>query len=141
MRVKELSIDAQVFAAEQERRRLSQVARMIGELSFSVARLENEIAAEERRARINDPKHIAYPIYARDAALRRAKRTIGELRQRRIAQNSDAAQNFAKSALPPSAQSSTALPRPRPGGACTRWKCAAFSRRKGRTVAHRRKYS
>jgi flagellar FliJ protein len=93
MRMKELSIDAQVFAAEQERRRLSRIEMMIGELLRSVAALEDEIAAEERRVRISDPRHIAYSTYARAASRRRDNlvRTIGELRQRSIAQSSAAA--------------------------------------------------
>jgi hypothetical protein len=93
MRGKELSIDAQVFAAEQERRRLSRIEMMIGELSRNVAGLEEEIAAEERRVRISDPRHIAYSTYARAASQRRDNlmRTIGELRQIGGAQNSAAA--------------------------------------------------
>ena len=93
MRQKELSIAAEVFAAEQERRRLSRIEMMIDELSRNVAGLEVEIAAEERRVRISDPSHVAYSTYARAASRRRDNllRTIGELRQRGVAQNSAAA--------------------------------------------------
>jgi len=56
---------------------------MISELSRSVAGLEDEIATEERRVRISDPRHIAYSTYARAASRRRDTllRTIGELRR------------------------------------------------------------
>jgi flagellar FliJ protein len=93
MRVKQLSIEAQLFAAEQERRRLSRIEAMIGELLRSAAGLEVEIAAEERRVGISDPKLVAYSTYARAASRRRDNllRTIGELRQRGVAQTSAAA--------------------------------------------------
>ena len=93
MKVKQLSIEAQLFAAEQERRRLSRIEMMIGELLRSVAGLELEIAAEESRVRISDPKHFAYSTYARAASRRRDNllRTIGELRRSGVAQHSVAA--------------------------------------------------
>jgi len=89
MRAKQISIEAQLFAAEQERLRLSRIEMMIRELLRSVAGLEVEIAAEESRVRIYDPRHVAYSTYARAAWRRRDNllRTIGELRRNGAAQN------------------------------------------------------
>jgi flagellar protein FliJ len=90
---KRLPIEAQLFAAEQERRRLSRIEMMIGELLRSVAALEIEIVAEERRVFISDPTNVAYSTYARATSRRRDNllRTIGELRRSGVAQNTVAA--------------------------------------------------
>jgi hypothetical protein len=71
------------FAAEQNRRRQWRIESMIRELSLRVANLEKDIGAEERRTRITDPKHFAYSIPAKAAAVRRDNllRTIEGLKK------------------------------------------------------------
>jgi len=93
LKTKQLSIAAQLFAAEQERRRLSRIAMMIRELSVGLAKLNEEIAAEEKRTRVSDRMHVCYSTYARAAAQRRDNliRTIEELRLRGDGQRSIAA--------------------------------------------------
>jgi flagellar FliJ protein len=46
---------------------------MIAELERVCIDLGHQIEAEETRARIHDPKHFAYPTYAKAARERRAK--------------------------------------------------------------------
>ena len=46
---------------------------MIAEFDRMCIELGQQIEAEETRARINDPKHFAYPTYAKAARERRAK--------------------------------------------------------------------
>jgi flagellar FliJ protein len=59
------------FAAEEKCRNLTRIEMMIREFSKDSAELDREIAAEEARAGITDPKHFAYPTYAKAAAQRR----------------------------------------------------------------------
>ena len=59
------------FAAEEKCRNLTRIEMMIREFSKDFAELDREIAAEEARAGITDPKHFAYPTYAKAAAQRR----------------------------------------------------------------------
>ncbi|SDR62384.1 hypothetical protein SAMN05444161_0388 [Rhizobiales bacterium GAS191] len=59
------------FAAEQTRRKLSRIEMLIRELSVGAAKLDEVIAAEEEIAGISNPKHFAYPCYAKAVALRR----------------------------------------------------------------------
>ena len=70
------------FAAEEKRRNLSRIEVMIREFSKDSAELDREIAAEEARAGINDPKHFAYPTYAKAAAQRRdnLRRSVEDLK-------------------------------------------------------------
>ena len=59
------------FAAEEKCRNLTRIEMMIREFSKDSGELDREIAAEEARAGITDPKHFAYPTYAKAAAQRR----------------------------------------------------------------------
>ncbi len=59
------------FAADEKSRNLTRIEMMIREFSKDSAELDREIAAEETRAGITDPKHFAYPTYAKAAAQRR----------------------------------------------------------------------
>jgi hypothetical protein len=69
-----------------ERRNLACIERLIGDLSIEVEELEQEIAVEETRVGISDPRHFAYPSYAKAAMARRDNllRTVEELRLRHI---------------------------------------------------------
>jgi hypothetical protein len=62
-------------AVEQSRRNLLRIELMIKESSLRAAELEEIIATEEARAGISDPKHFAYPCYAKATAQR-----LGNLR-------------------------------------------------------------
>ena len=70
------------FAAEEKRRNVSRIEIMIREFSKDSAELDREIAAEEARAGISDPKHFAYPTYAKAAAQRRdnLRRSVEDLK-------------------------------------------------------------
>jgi flagellar protein FliJ len=70
------------FAAEEKRRNLSRIELMIREFTKDSADLDREIAAEEARAGIADPKHFAYPTYAKAAAQRRdnLRRSVEDLK-------------------------------------------------------------
>jgi flagellar export protein FliJ len=70
------------FAAEEKRRNLARIEVMIREFSKDSAELDREIAAEEARAGISDPKHFAYPTYAKAAAQRRdnLRRSVEDLK-------------------------------------------------------------
>ena len=69
------------FQMEEKRRRVRQIELMLAEFVRICAELEREIASEEKRAGISDPRHFAYPTYARAAATRRdnLKRSIVDL--------------------------------------------------------------
>jgi len=70
------------FAAEEKRRNLSRIELMIREFTKDSTDLDREIAAEEARAGISDPKHFAYPTYAKAAAQRRdnLRRSVEDLK-------------------------------------------------------------
>ena len=59
------------FQVEEKRRRLRQIELMVAEFARISGELDREIASEEKRAGISDPRHFAYPTYARAAAARR----------------------------------------------------------------------
>lgn len=69
------------FQLEEKRRRVRQIEIMLAELVRMSAELDREIANEEKRAGISDPRHFAYPTYARAASVRRdnLKSSIAEL--------------------------------------------------------------
>jgi flagellar protein FliJ len=66
---------------------------MIHELSQGVAKLNEEILAEEKRTGVSDRMHVCYSTYAKAAAQRRDNliRTLEELRLRGDGQRSIAA--------------------------------------------------
>ncbi len=59
------------FQVEERRRRVAQIDAMIAEFHRMAVDLDREIANEEQKAGISDPKHFAYPTYARAALVRR----------------------------------------------------------------------
>jgi flagellar protein FliJ len=69
------------FQLEEKRRRVRQIETMLAEFTRMSGELDREIANEEKRAGIADPRHFAYPTYARAAASRRdnLKSSISEL--------------------------------------------------------------
>jgi flagellar export protein FliJ len=70
------------FAMEEKRRNLSRIETMIHQFTKDASELDREIAAEEARAGIADPKHFAYPTYAKAAAQRRdnLRRSVEDLK-------------------------------------------------------------
>ena len=59
------------FQVEEKRRRVRQIELMVAEFTRISAELDREILSEEKRAGISDPRHFAYPTYARAASVRR----------------------------------------------------------------------
>src|SRR5215467_16119446 len=55
---------------------------MIGDFDNMIGRLEQQIAAEEDRTRIKDPRHPAYSMFAKAAAERRQNLLISEAHTR-----------------------------------------------------------
>jgi flagellar export protein FliJ len=81
MKSRDTLIRLKRFHLEEKRRRLRQIETMLAEFSRMSADLDREIANEEKRAGIADPRHFAYPTYARAASVRRdnLKSSIAEL--------------------------------------------------------------
>jgi len=61
------------FEIAQHRLRATQIETMITEFNRICIDLGHQIKAEETRARIYDPTHFAYPMYAKTARERRVK--------------------------------------------------------------------
>src|SRR5450631_1463483 len=61
------------FEFAQNHLRASQIETMIAAFDRMCVDLGQQIEAEEKRARISDPTHFAYPTYAKAARERRAK--------------------------------------------------------------------
>ena len=61
------------FEEGQNRLRASQIETMIVALDRMCVDLGQQIEAEEKRARISDPTHFAYPTYAKAVRERRTK--------------------------------------------------------------------
>jgi flagellar FliJ protein len=61
------------YAVNQNRLRAIQIETMIAEFDRVCVDLGQQIEAEEKRARISDPTHFAYPTYAKAARERRTK--------------------------------------------------------------------
>jgi flagellar protein FliJ len=70
------------FEVNQNRLRANQIETMIAEFDRVCVDLGQQIEAEEKRARISDPTHFAYPTYAKAARERRTKvqRSVDALR-------------------------------------------------------------
>lgn len=81
MKSRDTLIRLKRFQLEEKRRRVRQIETMLAEFTRIAAELDREIANEERRVGISDPRHFAYPTYARAASARRdnLKRSIAEL--------------------------------------------------------------
>jgi hypothetical protein len=71
------------FTIDPMQRKISRIELLIQELSLEAAKLDNEIAAAEKKAGISDPQHFAYPCYAKATAQRRDNlvRTVEELQR------------------------------------------------------------
>ena len=71
------------FQVDERRRRVAQIESMIADFARMAVDLEREIAAEEHKSGISDPKHYAYPTFARAAVARRdnLRRSSDELRE------------------------------------------------------------
>jgi flagellar protein FliJ len=61
------------YLVEQRYLRVIQIETMIAEFGRICADLGQQIETEEKRVRISDPAHFAYPTYARAARERRAR--------------------------------------------------------------------
>ena len=81
MKSRDTVIRLKRFQLEEKRRRVRQIELMAAEFARMSGELEREIANEEKRAGISDPRHFAYPTYARAASTRRdnLKSSIAEL--------------------------------------------------------------
>ena len=81
MKLRDTLIRLKRFQHEETRRRVRQIEMMVAEFDRICADLDREIATEEKRAGISDPRHFAYPTYARAAASRRdnLKKSIADL--------------------------------------------------------------
>jgi flagellar export protein FliJ len=81
MKSRDTLIRLKRFQLEEKRRRVRQIELMVAEFARISGELDREIAAEEKRAGISDPRHFAYPTYARAASARRdnLKSSIAEL--------------------------------------------------------------
>lgn len=71
MKSRDPLIRAKRFQIEDARRRLVQIETMIAEFERMAADLDRDIAAEEERTGISDPRHFAYPPLALAARNRR----------------------------------------------------------------------
>ena len=81
MKSRDTLIRLKRFQLEEKRRRVRQIELMIAEFARISGELDREIANEEKRSGISDPRHFAYPTYARAASSRRdnLKSSIAEL--------------------------------------------------------------
>ena len=81
MKSRDTLIRLKRFQLEEKRRRVRQIEMMLAEFARMTAELDREIGTEEKRAGITDPRHFAYPTYARAASVRRdnLKSSIAEL--------------------------------------------------------------
>lgn len=58
-------------ASERIVRKAPDVKLLIRELAIAAFRLGEEIAAEEKKTGVSDPKHVAYSLYAKALTRRR----------------------------------------------------------------------
>jgi flagellar export protein FliJ len=81
MKSRDTLIRLKRFQLEEKRRRVRQIEMTVAEFRRMCAELDREIVNEEKRTGIADPRHFAYPTYARAASVRRdnLKRSIVEL--------------------------------------------------------------
>ena len=85
MKSREPLIRAKRFKIEEARRRLAQIDAMVGEFERMASDLERDIAIEEARTGITDPRHFAYSPVAAAARQRRDNlvRSCQDLRTQR----------------------------------------------------------
>jgi flagellar protein FliJ len=58
------------FEASEKETKVALLRTMIGDFDSMIGQLEEQIAAEEERTRIKDPRHPAYSMFAKAAANR-----------------------------------------------------------------------
>jgi len=68
------------FEANEKETKVALLRNMIGDFDNMIGQLEQQIAAEEDRTRIKDPRHPAYSMFAKAAAERRQNLLISEAR-------------------------------------------------------------
>lgn len=71
MKSRDTLIRLKRFHVDEKRRRVAQIEAMIAEFHRMANDLEREISTEETKAGITDPRHFAYPTYAKAAMTRR----------------------------------------------------------------------
>ncbi len=59
------------FEVEERQQKVADIEAMIEDFTRVADELERQLRYEEQRSGISDPKHFAYPIYARAARQRR----------------------------------------------------------------------
>ncbi|MEL6922180.1 MAG: flagellar export protein FliJ, partial [Pseudomonadota bacterium] len=59
------------FQVTEKHRQVDRLETMIGEFERMATELDNQIQAEERKAKITDVNHFAYPTFAKAARTRR----------------------------------------------------------------------
>src|SRR5215468_8163141 len=59
------------FEANEKETKVALLRTMIGDFDSMIGQLEEQIASEEDRSRIKDPRHPAYSMFAKAAAKRR----------------------------------------------------------------------
>lgn len=86
MKPRDSLIKAKEFQADELRRQLGQLERMIRDLRSIRDELGRQIEAEEVRSGVRDPTHYAYSTVARAARDRRQKleSSLAELEDRRV---------------------------------------------------------
>lgn len=93
MKSRDPLIRAKRFQIEDARRRLVQIEAMIAEFERMAMDLDRDIATEEARSGVTDPRHFAYPPLALAARTRRdnLRRSVEDL----ASQQQDAASTVA----------------------------------------------
>jgi flagellar protein FliJ len=82
MKSRETLIRLKKFQVDGRRRRVAQIDSMISEFERISSNLERDIRIEQDRSGIHDPRHFAYPTYAKAAIQRRdnLKRSAHDLK-------------------------------------------------------------
>jgi flagellar protein FliJ len=82
MKSRETLIRLKKFQVDGRRRRVAQIDSMISEFERISSNLERDIRIEQDRCGIHDPRHFAYPTYAKAAIQRRdnLKRSAHDLK-------------------------------------------------------------
>jgi hypothetical protein len=71
MKPRESILRLRRFEAEEKARKVADIEAMIREFEGEVANLSRQIASEEEKTGVRDPKHFAYSTFAKAAAQRR----------------------------------------------------------------------
>jgi hypothetical protein len=92
MEAQQISVVSNSVVIQQNHRKLARIELTIRELTYVADELDRQIAVEEGKSGIRDPKHFAYPTFAKAAAHRRDNllRTIEDLNRWALQQQSAA---------------------------------------------------